>query len=132
MFVAVVLIVLVASFALVGPVADPRQQARGARHAVGDGGRRRSLRRVFLLLGAALATLGIGAGGGARRASPGVLDRSGLLRLPGDVYFVDYLPFRRRTGDLAAVMAATVAVTLVASSRFRGARRHARPARLRR
>ncbi|HVS15791.1 MAG TPA: FtsX-like permease family protein [Thermoanaerobaculia bacterium] len=116
-FLAVVLIVLVASFALVGALSlilTSKRAEVGILSAMGA--RRRALRRVFLLLGAALATIGAGSGALAGIALAWSLDRWGLLRLPGEVYIVDHVPFEVRAGDVAVVMAATVAVTLVAAA----------------
>lgn len=116
-FLAVVLIVLVASFALVGALslilASKRSEV-GILSAMGAS--RRSLRRVFLLLGAALA--GIGAFGGAVLGVGAalVLDRWGLIRLPGNVFIVDHLPFDVRAFDVGVVLASTIAVTLAAAA----------------
>jgi lipoprotein-releasing system permease protein len=116
-FLAVVLIVLVASFALVGALslilASKRREV-GILTAMGAS--RRSLRRVFLLLGAALAGIGAGCGAVLGVAVAWALDRFGIIRLPGGVFIIDHLPFDVRAADVAVVLAATVAVTLVAAA----------------
>ncbi len=121
-FVAVVLIVLVASFALVAALSlilASKQAEVGILGALGAAPKR--LRRVFLLLGGMLAVSGTAGGGALGTVVAVILDRSRLLRLPGDVYIVDHVPFLVRGFDLAVVLASTVAVTLLAA--FVGARR---------
>jgi lipoprotein-releasing system permease protein len=63
-----------------------------------------------------LAAIGSGSGAVLGVAVAWALDHWGVLRLPGDVYIVDHVPFDVRPGDVAVVMAATVAVTLVAAA----------------
>ena len=116
-FLAVVLIVLVASFALVGALslilASKRAEV-GILSAMGAS--RRSLRRVFLLLGAALAGVGAGCGAVLGVGLAWSLDHWGVIRLPGQVFIVDHLPFDVRFGDVAVVLASTIVVTLIAAA----------------
>jgi lipoprotein-releasing system permease protein len=75
----------------------------------------RRLRRVFVLLGAMLAGLGTAAGGMLGVGLAVAFDRLRLIRLPGDVYIVDHVPFLVRASDVAVVVAASAVVALVAT-----------------
>ncbi len=113
MFVAVFLIVIVASLALVADLAliiaskTPEIGMLGAM-----GASPQALRRSFLLLGALLAGLGAAGGGTLGVTSAVVLDRYRLLRLPERVYFLDYVPFVVQPVDLLAVIGLTLALAL--------------------
>lgn len=115
-FASVTLIVLVASFALVSAlslVLSNKKSELGLLSAMGLS--RRRLRRLFLMLGALFAALGAGSGLGLGVALAWVLDRFRLLRLPGDVYVVDHVPFAIQPSEVLLVAAATVLVTLIAA-----------------
>jgi lipoprotein-releasing system permease protein len=73
------------------------------------------LRRVFVLLGVMLAGLGTIAGGALGTILAVVFDRFRVIRLPGDVYIVDHVPFLVRGVDVAVVVLASVVVALVAT-----------------
>ena len=115
-FASVTLIVLVASFALVSAlslVLTNKKSELGLLSAVGLS--RRRLRRLFLILGALFASVGAGSGLGLGVALAWTLDRFRVLRLPGDVYVVDHVPFAVQPGEVLLVAAATILVTLVAA-----------------
>jgi lipoprotein-releasing system permease protein len=42
-------------------------------------------------------------------------DRLRVLRLPGEVFFVDYIPFHVRPRDLALILGVTLALSAAAS-----------------
>jgi lipoprotein-releasing system permease protein len=116
MFVAVFLIVIVASLALIADLAliiaskTPEIGMLGAM-----GASPATLRRIFLLLGAALSGLGALGGGALGVGAALILDRYRLLRLPERVYFLDYVPFVVLPWDLVAVVGLTVALALACS-----------------
>jgi len=113
MFVAVFLIVVVAALALVSDltlVIASKQRDVGMLGAMGA--RPAALQRIFVALGGSLATLGVVAGVAAGWPAAWLLDRYQLLRLPGDVYFLDHVPFLVRPGDLVAVVGATLGLAL--------------------
>ena len=74
-----------------------------------------------LLLGTLLGVVGTAAGLGLGVGACWVLDRFELVPLPGDVFFVDHVPFLVRPGDLGAILAITlglaVGVSLYAARR---------------
>lgn len=115
-FVSVFLIVAVASLGLVAALSvilASKRSEIGILSAMGASPRQ--LRRAFLVLGGLLAGLGTGAGTVVGLAAAWTLDHFRVLSLPGQVYIVDYVPFVVRPGDLAAVLSATVVLTLVTS-----------------
>jgi lipoprotein-releasing system permease protein len=113
MFVAVFLIDIVASLALVADLALIIASKTGEIGMLGAmGASPQVLRRSFLLLGALLAGLGAIGGGGLGVGAALVLDRYRLLRLPERVYFLDYVPFVVQPLDLAMVVGLTLALAL--------------------
>ena len=116
MFVAVFLIVLVAALALVADLALIIAKKRREIGMLGAmGASPAELRRAFLLLGALLAGLGAAAGTALGVGGAWFLDRKRLLALPERVYFLDYVPFLVRPGDLAAVVILTLGLSLACS-----------------
>jgi lipoprotein-releasing system permease protein len=116
MFVAVSLIVVVAALALVADLAlvlVNKRSELGTLATLGTSPGR--LRRTFLWLGAIVAGIGMGAGGGLGWAGAILLDRYRLIRLPGQVYFLDYLPFRVEGSDVLSVCLVTGLLALLAS-----------------
>lgn len=116
MFVAVFLIVLVASLPIVtvlGLLISAKRGEIGMLRAMGAP--TEDLRRAFLVLGCLLGTSGLVLGCAAGVSGAWLLDRSGIVRPPGDVYFVDHLPFLVEGGDLAAVVGVTVLLVLASA-----------------
>lgn len=109
MFLAIFLIVVVAALAL---VSDLHLLIASKRPEIGMlgamGARPESLRAAFLLLGSLLAVGGVLAGVALGVAGAWTLDRTRALRLPDEVYFLDYVPFIVEVGDLATILAASL------------------------
>ncbi len=125
MFVAVSLIVVVAALAL---VADLSLIAANKRREIGllvaMGGSVSTLRAAFCWLGAMLGGIGTFAGAIVGSLAAVVLDRARVIRMPGDVYFLDYLPFAVPVRDLVVIVSVTLAWALACS--YFGAARVAR------
>lgn len=116
-FLAVALIVLVASFALVAALSlilSSKRQELAILSAMGA--QATTLQRIFLLLGALLSVIGTTLGAALGGLLAVGLDRFQLLPLPGDVYLVDYVPFLVRPGDVLVVVGAAFLLTLVAAA----------------
>jgi len=124
LFLGVSLIMLVAALAL---LADLMLIVANKREDVGMlltlGATPVRLRRAFVLLGALLATAGTTAGGALGVATAVLADRLHLLKLPGDVFFVEHVPFLVRPRDLVLILGITLALALAAS--YYGAHRAA-------
>ncbi len=124
MFAAVFLIVPVAAMSLITVLAlliSSKRSEIGMLQAMGA--RPRTLRRAFLVLGGLLGAIGLSLGGSLGIGGAFVLDRYRLISPPGDIYFLDHIPFRVETGDLMAIFGATVA--LIVGSTLYAARRAA-------
>jgi lipoprotein-releasing system permease protein len=122
MFVAVSLIVVVAALAL---VADLSLVAANKRRELGllvaMGANDRDLKRAFFWIGSILGGAGALGGAAVGAVAAIVLDRTRGIRMPSDVYFLDYLPFSVPVSDMLAVIA--VALGLAMLSAVHGARR---------
>ena len=113
MFVAIFLIVLVGALALISSVSLVISSRRSEIAILGAlGARPASLRRTFLALGGMLALLGILAGTVLGVAVSALLDVFRIVRLPGEAYLLEYVPFLIESGDLLSVLGATLAVSL--------------------
>jgi lipoprotein-releasing system permease protein len=116
MFVAVSLIVLVAAMALVADLAlviTSKRAELGMLATMGATPDR--LRRAFLWLGLLIAGVGTVAGALLGCIVALILDRYRLVHLPGQIYFLDYLPFRLQLPDVAAVLAVAVVLAIVSA-----------------
>ena len=117
LFVAVSLIVLVAAFALVADLALVIASKRAEIGTLGTlGATPRTLRHAFILLGGLVSGLGVAAGTSAGAAGAWLLDRYRIVRVPGQVYFLDYVPFDVQPADLGMVLVVAVALALAASA----------------
>ena len=113
MFVAVFLIVLVGALALISDLSLIIASRRSEIGILGTiGAPARSLRDVFLILGGLLTSAGVLGGGLLGTLLARILDRWALVRLPGDVYLMDHVPFEVRAGDLLWIAGLTMAIGL--------------------
>jgi lipoprotein-releasing system permease protein len=116
MFVAVSLIVLVASLALVADLALIISSKRPEIGMLGTmGATPAALRQAFVLLGALVAGSGVLIGTVLGVGGAWVMDHYRLLKVPGRVYFLDYVPFLVQPGDLVVVLLMTFALALASS-----------------
>jgi len=116
MFVAVSLIVLVASLALVADLALIISSKRPEIGMLGTlGATPAALRQAFVLLGGMVAGAGVLLGTFFGVAGAWALDHYRLLRVPGRVYFLDYVPFEVQPQDLLLVLLLTFALALASS-----------------
>lgn len=114
MFTGVFLIVLVAALALVSDLALIIAKKRSEIGILGAmGAAPAALRRSFLILGTILSALGVALGATIGATGSWLLEREHLIRLPGRVYFLDYVPFRLEAGDLALVIGLTLGLALL-------------------
>lgn len=125
LFVGVSLIVLVAAIALFSDlqlVAATKKRELALLAAMGA--QEGALRRAFLWLGALLGGLGAVGGGLLGWGAALILDRFEVLALPPGLLLFDHLPFHVRPGDVGAVVAVTLLLTLACAAL--GARRAVR------
>lgn len=116
MFVSVFLIVPVAAMALVTAltllVAAKRGEIGMLRAMGATAG---DMRRAFACLGTAVGLAGVASGLGLGALLAVVSDQFHLVSPPGNVYFVDHLPFRLQAADLISITVATALMTLLAT-----------------
>jgi lipoprotein-releasing system permease protein len=116
MFVAVSLIVLVAALALVADVALIISSKRSEIGILGTmGATPATLRRAFLILGGMVAGSGMLLGTILGVGGAWVLDHFKLLKVPGKVYFLDYVPFLVKPMDLTLVLLLTFCLALASA-----------------
>ncbi|HET9227988.1 MAG TPA: FtsX-like permease family protein [Thermoanaerobaculia bacterium] len=116
MFVAVSLVVLVAALALVADLAliiSNKQAEIGILGTIGA--TPAMLRRAFVLLGGLIAGSGMIAGTALGVGGAFVADKYKLVRVPGQVYFLDHVPFLVQPLDLALVLLLTFFLALGSS-----------------
>jgi lipoprotein-releasing system permease protein len=116
MFVAVSLVVLVAALALVADLAliiSSKQAEIGILGTIGA--TPAALRRAFVLLGGLVAGGGMLVGTVLGVGGAWVMDHYKLVKVPGRVYFLDYVPFLVQPADLALVLLLTFLLTLAAA-----------------
>ena len=116
MFVILALIVVVAAFSIVSTlfmVVIEKRRDIGVLKSLGAS--RRLVLRVFLFQGLLIGGLGTGLGASLGGLLIALLKRYPIVKLPGDVYFIERLPVRPEFGDFAAVILAALTLCLVAA-----------------
>ncbi len=117
MFLAVLLIVLVAALALVSDIHLIIASKRNEIGILGAmGATRRTITRAFVLLGTALGLAGVAVGGAIGACLALLLDRYQLLRLPASVYFLDHVPFNLELADVLLVVLSGLAIATLAAA----------------
>ena len=116
MFVILTLIVLVAAFNIVSTlfmvVLEKRRDIGVLKSLGATSG---TVLKVFLFEGLLIGGLGTGLGAALGATLIEVLRRYPLVRLPGDVYFIERLPVRPETGDFIVVILAALGLCLAAA-----------------
>ena len=109
-------IMIVAAFNIVGMltmvVADKTREI-GILEAMGLPAE--SIGRVFLAQGAIIGAVGVAIGLAAGLAVAFVVDKSGWVRIPPTIYFIDHLPVHVELRDLAIVIAAGFLLAVAAT-----------------
>jgi len=116
MFIAIGLIVVVAALNIVSTlILMVMEKVRDIGVLSALGATRGGIRRIFLLqgviIGVAGTAIGVTIGAGLAR----LLDRTRLITLPVDVYFIPYVPFDVRPRDVALVALLSVVVSFLAT-----------------
>jgi lipoprotein-releasing system permease protein len=125
MFIILTLIVLVASFNIIGTltmlVLDKSREI-GILRSMGLTSR--SVGLVFVFDGLLIGAVGTGLGLAAGYLISAFLARYPIINIPGDVYFISSIPVIMRAGDFAMVTAASLLISLAATiyPAFRAAR----------
>jgi lipoprotein-releasing system permease protein len=116
MFIAIGLIVVVAALNIVSTlVLMVMEKVRDIGVLAAMGATAQGIRRIFLLQGVIIGSLGTLAGVGLGVGLAWFLDRSRMVTLPADVYFIDYVPFHVRPLDVITVAVLSIAVSFLAT-----------------
>ena len=116
MFIILVLIVLVAAFNIISTltmIVMDKTKEIGILRSMGM--QSRSIRRIFVYQGALIGVVGTGTGLVAGLAAALLLARYHFISLPGDVYFIDTLPVSIEPFNLSLIVAASLAISLLAT-----------------
>lgn len=116
MMVILLLIVIVAAFNIISTlvmVVTDKTREIGILKSMGLTARR--VQRIFMLQGLVIGVVGstLGAVGGL--VLTWVIDRYELIKIPGDVYFVDHLPVAWDPVDVLVILVSSVAISFVAT-----------------
>ncbi len=116
MLVILLLIVVVAAFniisTLVMTVTDKTREI-GILKTMGLTPRR--ILRIFMLQGLVIGTVGSLLGGAGGLLLTWVIDYYELIKIPGEVYFVDHLPVAWDPVDLVVILVASIAISFLAT-----------------
>jgi lipoprotein-releasing system permease protein len=116
MSIAIGLIILVAALNIVSVlVLMVMEKVRDIGVLSAMGATSAGIRKVFLLQGLIIASLGTLIGAGLGVALSWTLDHHRLVTLPADVYFIPYVPFHVRPLDVLLVITLTIAVAFLAT-----------------
>jgi len=116
MSIAIGLIILVAALNIVSVlVLMVMEKVRDIGVLSAMGATSAGIRRIFLLQGLIIASLGTLVGAGLGVTLAWTLDHYRLVTLPADVYFIPYVPFHVRPLDVVGVIVMTIAVAFVAT-----------------
>jgi lipoprotein-releasing system permease protein len=110
------LIVLVACFNIVSTlvmVVTDKTREIGILKSMGLGSRR--VLRIFMIQGLVIGLVGSLIGGGGGLLLNFLIDRYELIKIPGDIYFVNHLPVRSDPLDVVTILVATVLISFVAT-----------------
>jgi lipoprotein-releasing system permease protein len=116
MSIAIGLIILVAALNIVSVlVLMVMEKVRDIGVLSAMGATSAGIRKVFLLQGLIIASLGTLVGACLGVALAWTLDHHRLITLPADVYFIPYVPFHVRPLDVLGVIILTIAVAFLAT-----------------
>jgi lipoprotein-releasing system permease protein len=116
MFVILLLIVVVAAFNIVSTlvmVVTDKTREIGILKSMGMTSRR--ILRVFMMQGLVIGIVGATIGGAGGAVLTWAIDHFQLIRIPGEIYFVSYLPVAFAPLDVAAILVATVLISFFAT-----------------
>ncbi len=116
LFFAITLIMIVASFNIMTHLALlVREKRRPIALMYAMGASTRHVVRIFLYIGTILGTAGLGGGFLMGIIGAWILDTYKLIRLPAEVYFIPYLPFRLNFTDLIAIFLSAWVIILIST-----------------
>jgi lipoprotein-releasing system permease protein len=116
MFITLTLIILVATFSITSSlVMLVMEKTKDIAVLRALGASARSIRRIFMIQGLLIGTLGTVIGVTIGTTLCLLQDHYQLIRLPGDVYYITALPVNLNIGDLAMVALSALAISFLAT-----------------
>jgi lipoprotein-releasing system permease protein len=116
MGIILLLIVIVAAFNIISTlvmVVTDKTREIGILKSMGLTSRR--VLTIFVFQGMVIGLVGSLLGGGGGLLINYLIDRFHLIRIPGDIYFVSYLPVRSDPMDVAIILVSTLLISLLAT-----------------
>ena len=116
MFVILTLIVLVASFNIIGTLMIITiQKTRGIGIMRAIGATRAMIMKIFISEGLAIGLLGLVLGMAGGYISCFLLDKYQFVKLPGEFYYLDHLPVKMQLGDFSVIAVAALVISFLAT-----------------
>ncbi len=116
MFLVLILMVVIASFSIIATLTimvTQKTREIGILRSLGFS--RTQILRIFLWVGIVIGVFGIFLGLLVGYGVAAFIQYSGLVRLPPEVYFIDYLPVLIRARDVVLIVVSALIVVVVAS-----------------
>ncbi|WP_028573706.1 lipoprotein-releasing ABC transporter permease subunit [Desulfonatronovibrio hydrogenovorans] len=116
MGVILAMIVLVGSFSIITAlVMLVMEKTRDIAVMMSMGATRATIRRIFIILGMMIGTVGTALGFAFGLGISHLLKKYQFIRLPADVYYLDHLPVLHQTGDLVLIGLAAMLLCFMAT-----------------
>ncbi|UCD93426.1 MAG: ABC transporter permease [Candidatus Zixiibacteriota bacterium] len=116
LFIGFILIVLVAAFSIISTLVMLAMEKRseiGILKTIGS--TTASIRRIFILNGLVIGGIGIICGWALALAAAWIQNKYSLISLPGELYFINYLPIRVNPLDFVLAGAVTLVICFLAA-----------------
>jgi lipoprotein-releasing system permease protein len=116
MFIILTLIVLVAAFGIASTLfMMVMKKTKDIAILKSMGATRQSIMQIFIIKGLSIGVIGTALGLVLGLGLCGILKRYEFIKLPRDVYYISTLPVQVQAGDVAAIVGAAVAISLLAT-----------------
>lgn len=116
MFIILILIVLVACFNIISTlVMMVMEKNRDIGILMSMGAKKREIMRIFMLEGLIIGTVGTLSGAVLGIGACLIADHFKLIKLAGDVYYMNYLPFKMVPGDIALICGLSILISFLAT-----------------
>jgi lipoprotein-releasing system permease protein len=116
LFIGFILIVLVAAFSIISTLVMLAMEKRseiGILKTIGSTSA--SIRRIFILNGLVIGCIGIICGWSLALAAAWIQNKYSLISLPGELYFINYLPIKVNPFDFLLAGLITIAICFLAA-----------------
>ncbi len=116
MFIILTLIVIVAAFNIISTlIMMVMEKSKDIAILKSMGASARSIMYIFILEGLIIGLVGTILGGIGGAATCYLADKYKLIKLAGDVYYMNYLPFKMRLSEVAVICFASVLISFLAT-----------------